>query len=615
MRKAALLVVLVAGLGPAVRGGEGGPPAPPAGLDLQKYIPVSEIRPGMVGIGKTTLEGTAISEFSATVRAVLKNVLGPKQDVILIQCHGAGLEQTGVIAGMSGSPVYLDGRLAGAVAFAFPWAKLPIAGVQPIEQMLAVTDEHPWAAAGSGAHQQAAAPTVTVPVAALGLAQLPAAPAGLGPGQGGPAGAEMQPIRTPVTVSGAPPRALERLQADLAAFGMTALQGGSAAGAAAPKGRLEAGAPLAIQFMRGDLDITAMGTITHIAGDRLYGFGHAMFGAGKADFPLMTGVAHVVIPSMASSFRLGMPSAEVGRLSWDESAAVFGRLRKDRAPMVPVAVTVHGPDAGQPRSFHYEMVRHRLLSPILSAVAAATGLEAHRALPEEHTVAYRVAVKAAGLEPVVQENLAVTPSGADAVATQARSLVGLLMNNPFRTYDVESVRIEARVEAGIRLAEVLEARALSNAVRPGTAVRVQVKVKPWRKDPEWLTIPVAVPADYPNGSYRLTFGGADDAVRQEMAENPARFRMRDAASLVRVLRYGLMRDRMYVRLEAPGEGIAVEAQELPDLPPSMRTILAESAPVQPAPVRRALVTERPMPYVLTGSAAVQVTVDRRAAVE
>lgn len=429
------------------------------------------------------------------------------------------------------------------------------------------------------------------------------------------AGLDMQPIRTPVIVSGASPRALKRLQDDLAAFGMTALQGGSAGGAPGPEGRLEAGAPLAIQFMRGDLEIAAMGTITHLAGDRLYGFGHAMFGAGKADYPLMTGVAHLVIPSLASSFRLGMPSKEVGRLSWDEFAAVFGRITPERAAMAPVVVTVRGPDAAEARTYRYEMVRHRMLSPLLAAVSALSSLEARRALPEEHTVSYRVSVKAAGLEPVVQENLAVSPGGGDAVAMLARSIVGLLSNNPFHRYAVESVEVEATIEAAARLAEVMEARVLANAVRPGAAVQAQVRIKPWRKDPQWLTIPVEVPADYPDGTYRLTFCGADDAARQEMAENPARFRVRDAEGLIRVLRYALARDRLYVRLEAPGEGLAIESRELPNLPPTMRAILSESAPVPPMPVRRTMVTARPMPHVLAGSATADVTVDRRAPTE
>jgi hypothetical protein len=186
------------------------------------------------------------------------------------------------------------------------------------------------------------------------------------------------------------------------------------------------------------------------------------------------------------------------------------------------------------------------------------------------------------------------------------------MNNPFENLGVESVEIEADVQATSRLAEIMDVQLLANAVRPGSQVLASVKIKPWREDARWLTVPVDVPADCPDGTYRLTICGADEALREEASENPARFRIRDTESLVRTLRYGLKRDRMYVRLEVPGEGIAIGPDELPNLPPSMRAILSEAAGDEVSAIRRARVTTRPSPYVLAGSVALQVTVDRHA---
>jgi hypothetical protein len=597
-------------------------------LDTKRYMPLSEIRPGMMGTGRTTLEGTEIVEFGVTVRAIARDVLGPNQDLMLVECRGAGLEETGVIAGMSGSPVYIDGRLIGAVAFSFPWGKLPIAGIQPIEQMLRVTDKHPWAypsrAVASAKAVEAGVVARYDPSEALRrrLASevgrscpVPAASLESGTMPQPFSEAEslrLQPIRTPVVVSGASQSALDRFRTELEPFGLVPIAGGGTDEQAAGDAKLAPGAPMGIVLMRGDLDIAGMGTITEIAGDRLYGFGHAMFGLGKADYPLTTGVAHLVIPSLRSSFRLGMPAEEVGRLTWDENSAVFGRISEARAPMVPVKVTINGPAPDAERQYDFEMVRHRMLSPLLAATAAFNSFEVHRQLPEEHTVAYRVRIDPAGHPPIIHENLVTSPSGAGYVTSQIRGVVGLLMNNPFENLDVTAVEVQARIEATSLLAEILDLQLLTHAVRPGATAHVRVRVRPWRREPRWLTVPVDIPADYPEGSYGVTVCGADEAVRQAMQENPARFRIRDLASLLRALRYDLKRDRMYVRLERPGDGLAIGDEELPNLPASMRSILSGSARAEVASMQSSRVTDRPVPYVLAGSGTVSITVDRNA---
>jgi len=568
-------------------------------LDLQRYMPLSEIEPGMTGVGKTTLEGSNIVEFQVKVLAILKN-FGPKRDLIVIRCSGAGLDESGVVAGMSGSPVYIKGRLIGAVAYAFPWGKLPLAGVQPIEQMLRVTDAFPWTPAHVAEAGRAPDPSLpSVPVAALGLADIR-----------GRDSCDMQPIRTPLMVSGLPSRAIERLRQDLASFGMVPMQGGAADHKLPPVARLEAGAPLAVTLLRGDIQVAAMGTITEIVGDRLYGFGHAMLGAGEANYPLAAGIAHVVVPSLMNSFRLGAPAREVGHVVWDEETAILGRLAQEPTPMVPIHVTVIGPGKAPDRTYACEMVHHRRLSPILAAAAAGGGLTATSELPQDHTVSYRIRVKPVGYDPIVRENLAVSPNADNFVENQVRSLVGLLMENPFRALKVESVDVQVTVEVVSRLAEIQEVRALRNTVRPGESLPVEVKVRPWRAAPEWLKVEVAVPADYPDGPCRLSLCGADDALRQEMREAPARFRPDDIDGLVGLMRRSERRDQLFIRLDAPGEGIAIGTDELPNLPGSMRTILSGSARRQVTGVRTPRVTMRPMPYVLQGSGDVEFTVNR-----
>jgi hypothetical protein len=584
-------------------------------LDLRRYMPVSEIEPGMTGIGKTTLEGNTIVEFQIKVRAVMKNS-GPKRDMIVVQCSGAGLEQTGVVAGMSGSPVFIGGRLIGAVAYSFPWCRLPLAGVQPIEQMLRVTEESVRAggeravasALGAGLATGRTTPDdmPSVPVAALGLPEVPAALAGRDTCQ-------MQPIRTPVMVSGISARGMERLRENLAPFGMVPMQGAEAGGKPPIEARLEAGAPMAIPLLRGDMRVTTMGTITEIVGDRLYAFGHPLFGFGEVDLPLMTGLGSVVIPTLMNSFRLGAPAQEVGRLVCDEETAVLGRLVKQRAPSVPITIKVLGPAKGHERTYRCDMIHHRLLSPRMVATAVGNGLTAESELPMDHTIKYRLTVKPVGREPIVRDNLAVSPGGDMYIETQARSLVTQIMDNQFAPMAVESVDLQATVEAVSHMAEIQEVRPLRNAVRPGEDVAIEMKIKPWRAEPVWTKVDVKVPADYPDGTCRVTLCGADDALRQEQREAPARFRPDDADSLLALLKREERRDQLFIRTEVPGAGLAIGREELPNLPGAMRTILADSAKRQVTPVAGALVTRIPVfGYVLPGGRTVEIAVNRKA---
>jgi len=600
---------LVVGLVWAMTAGAHGADAPQ--LDLKRYMPVAEIKPGMTGVGRTTLEATTIVEFQIEVLAVLKNY-GPKRDLIICRCSGAGLETSGVIAGMSGSPVTIDGRLIGAVAYAFPWSKVPIAGVQPIEQMLSVTDTLPWKAAGAGEAKVrpgtasgVADEVLTVPASALASADLPESFTERGAYQ-------MQPIRTPVMVSGVAPRAMARLGEHLEPFGMVPMQGGAAELDLPAAAKLEPGAPLAVAMVRGDIQMTTMGTITEIAGDRLYGFGHAMFGFGEANYPMMTGVAKVVIPSLMRSFRMGAPSREVGRLVWDEQTGILGRIGNDRAPLVPVTVKVRGPARGVERTFRCEMVHHRRLSPNFAATVAGSSLTAHADLPRDHTVAYRIRVKPRGRDPIVRDNLAVSPNGDIYVEAAVRSIVGQVMENRFQNLPLESVQVEVAIEPGSRLAEIEKSRALRNTVRPGGTVPVELKIRPWRQEPRWIKVDVTVPDDWPEGKYALVLCSADEALKQEALEAPVRFAPDDIESLLAHLARARRRDRLFIRLSAPGQGVAIGRDELPNLPETMRSVLVGSARRKVTGVTGSLVTTQPMDYVLSGGRRLEITVDRQA---
>jgi hypothetical protein len=615
-------------------------PAAGAELDAKRHMPLSEVRPGMTAVGHTTLKGTTITEFQVEILAVLPRY-GPKRALIIGRCSGAGLEESGVISGMSGSPVAVNGRIIGAVAYAFSWCKAPICGIQPIEQMLGLKERFdrrpgedktpkatasqqplrggslyppPWGRALAGwaagtetrrARERAAA-SVPVPASALASADLPADLAGRDVYR-------MEPIRAPVMVSGMPERALDALAADLAPYGLVPMAGGGAEHDLPEVTRLEPGAPLAVPLLRGDIQMTVMGTITDVVDNRIYAFGHSMFGLGEANYPMMTGVAHVVIPSLRTSFRMGAPVKEVGRLVWDEETGILGHVgEEERAPMVPVTVKVTGPGKGLERSYASEMVNSRDLSGMLAGSAVGTGIIANSELPLDHTVRYRVRVKPVGREALVRENLAVSPNGDSYVVAVVRHLVMNAVENPFENLDLESVEAEVHVEPGRRMAEIEKSRALRNRVRPGGTVPVELRIRPWREEPRWMTVDVPIPDDYPDGTYTVVVCGGDEALRQERQEVPARFDPDDLQGMLDLITRDVRRDRLYVRLERPGRGIAIGQEELPNLPASMRSVLTTSARRQVTPVQPTRVTTVPMDWVVTGGRKLTITVDRDA---
>jgi hypothetical protein len=313
-----------------------------------------------------------------------------------------------------------------------------------------------------------------------------------------------------------------------------------------------------------------------------------------------------------NSFRLGAAAREVGRLTWDEETGVLGAVGTGRAAMVPVTVKVAGPGKGRERIYKCEMVHHRILSPRLVAAVTGSALTAETELPLDHTITYRVTVKPVGRDPVVRDNVAVSPNGDAYLEGQVRSVVGLLMENPFNIMKVESVEVQAAVEVGSRLAEIEEARPLRNAVRPGDTVPIELKIRPWRAEPAWTTVEVKVPADFPEGTCRLYLCGADEALRQEQREVPVRFRPDDVDSLLATMQRGERRDQLFIRIEAPGAGLAIGQQELPNLPPTMRAVLADSSRRQVTGVTGALVTKQASPYILSGSRTVEIAVSRKA---
>jgi hypothetical protein len=315
----------------------------------------------MKGIGKTIFSGDRIEEFQVEVLGVLDNV-GPKQSVILARLSGGPLEHTGVLQGMSGSPVYIDGKLVGAVALAFTYAKDPIAGIRPIEEMVAPAPA-----------QTAPARRAAVDLGERDLLRLFPRPQPAMVGE-----ARLMDIATPISFSGFSRDTLETFAPQLRALGLQPAQGQVSSGAIPATlgnaANLKPGSMISVQLMSGDMTAGADGTVTHIDGNRIYAFGHRLLAVGSTALPFARSEVVALLPALNNSSKLTATKEWMGVISQDRDTFISGEL--GRLPdLTPFSIAVIRD--GQPvTTYQMRMVNDGLLSPLLIQMAVSSAIDA-----------------------------------------------------------------------------------------------------------------------------------------------------------------------------------------------------------------------------------------------
>lgn len=458
-------------------------------------MPVSEVRAGMRGYGKTVFKGDTIERFEIEVLDVMRNNF-PRQDQILIRCYGPVCEKANVIAGMSGSPIYIDDKVIGALAYAWGFEKEAIAGVTPIEVMLADARLPREIAEGGGAGGDCPSSL-----------SAEAATQGAWAGKTGTPGL-YHPIETPLLVSGLPGRSLAHLQDFLAPYGIVPMQGASGTGVpGAPRpgpAPFLPGAAIGVQLIRGDLDATAIGTVSYVEGDTIVAFGHPFFNGGEHTLPMMTAWIHGVLPSLSRSFKFGSPAHEVGALVRDCNTSIVGVLGR-RAPMIPVTVTIRNERTGRRETYSFEVLRHRQLSAGLLASVVDGAMEVTESAMGDATIGYRVKAEFEKYGAVEMEDT----YGASGTPT-GRILSDLfgLMSSPFEEVPLLGLTVEATVQHESRRASITTAWLACDEAKPGETVQILVKVRPAHQPETVQRLCFAVPADLQNCDLDLTIAGA-----------------------------------------------------------------------------------------------------------
>lgn len=549
MARVAALVVL--GLSTAAWG------APP-------ILTFDEVRAGMRGTGRTVFAGTVVTSFDVEILGKLPDI-GPGQNMILARCSGGPLAETGVLAGMSGSPVSIDGRLVGAVAYSWGFAKDAIAGITPIEEMLALTEtpadgRRAWAGpADRDRLTSLALPPELSDFFRRRVAALV------------PNSAALQPIPLPLAISGVGAAALRAVEPQLSGAGFLPLQVGGGGKVHGPAPRPEPGSAIGLKLVRGDIEMTATGTVTWIEGDQLLAFGHPLFGLGRIDLPLTAASVEALLPSLAQSAKIATPLGELGAVRQDRAAGLLARLGATPS-MIPVRLTLRGADGRESR-FAFDVAADPLLAPLLLYVSVNGILATRERLVGSVTVrlAEGSVIQIIDGDDVAVDNVFTGPTATLYGTGIAAYILHLLLNNVWTPPRVEGVNLILEYDTEPRVAQLRRASLSRYRARPGDAVLASVVLKPYRGPDIVLTREVTIPDDQPPGVVTLLVGGAEAAsTADEDRELPLPENLEQLVRLINQLRRN---DQVYLLGVAEDSGVLLGGARLPGLPPSASRVL------------------------------------------
>lgn len=477
-----------------------------------------EVTPGLKGTGYTVVQGTKVEPFDVEILGVLEEA-GPGGDLLLVRVDGDAIERTGgIAAGMSGSPVLVEGRLLGAIGYGFELSDHRIGLVTPAEEMRAVLELARKAANADAATTWAESPALPERVhvvASRDEARRVAAQVGADEWVAAP-------VATPLVVSGLGGRAMSRLKGALSRFDLIPVQGGSGASNDSEEAPFEAGSALGVQLMRGDIEVTAIGTVTAVDESGVFiAFGHPLMHRGDVRYFTTGAYILYTVPSISIPFKLAIPLAPVGTITQDRGAAVAGHLGS-LPPAVELEVRVLDTDRSEPTSLKAEIVRDEALFSTLAVIGALEGID--RSLDRIGGGTSRVSFRIEGSgipELLSRENMFY--SAADVAAASLSEFweaLELIEGNEFASPGLTRVELSVEVEAARRTASIEEARPAKRRVAPGSVVDVHVRLRPYRQDPVQLVVPMSIPEEIGEGPLTVSVRAGGDG---SVAEVPTSF--------------------------------------------------------------------------------------------
>jgi hypothetical protein len=571
-----------------------------------EIFPLSQVKPGMKGEGFTIFAGDQIEKFDLVVLGVMPNFLGPKESIILVQLLGPKVEHTGVVAGMSGSPIYFEGKLAGALSLKLGiFAKEPIAGVTPIENMLSLPKgQLPGTILAQG--QQGA-----LGVEAVSTAQQIEMPTDWTSRLGVPGGSFLKPIDTPLVFSGFNAAAIRQYARELAQFGMAATQGGTTD--ARPDDRdIKPGDMVSAVLMEGDMSLNASCTVTMIVDGRIYVCGHPLFGFGPVQLPMARGRVVTTLSSDLDSTKIVNVGGTIGAFDQDRITAVMGHL--GTAPgLIPIDMTVVTAAGDQHRAFR--MISNPKITPILIGIAALNGLVQNSVYGEGTTLRLTGAIDIAGHSSVTLENL-FTPTDSFApdggsVAAAVQSVFQRIFSNPYETAKIEKVTLRMEALPDRRQTTIEGAWLDKLEAAPGDTVNVKVQLRPYRGSPVIRDMQVTIPPQAVRGTILQVLASDSGTLNRMNIVSGSQGRLQNLEQLVSVLNRERRNNRLYVTLLGPSPTMVVQDKVMPNVPASQINLLDQrGGPASSLVVRQSAAGEWsvPLEQVVQGSSSITIRI-------
>jgi hypothetical protein len=547
---------------------------------VTKFFPLSEVKRGMKGVAYTVFEGVNPEPMQVEILGLLKDALGPGQDMILARLHGDKPEYTGVVAGMSGSPVYIDGRLVGALSYRIgQFSKEPIAGITPIESMLQVRDGN--GAAGVGMQRAGEERTNA------GVLRSAQDDKGFSEGEQQWKGdsfarheqPEIRAMETPLVFGGFSQEAVERFGDRFRAMGLTPVAGlGGADPTAVQPEPLVPGSAVSAVLVRGDLSMAGTCTVTYVDPKRLLACGHPITQYGPVDMPMTKAEVLASLASPLNAFKIINTTETVGAFTEDRASAIMGQFGL-KARMIPVVVEVVPPPGadkakGVAKTLHFEVLDNRQLTPSTMLVSVYQSLQTNNTAAEEMSYRLTGEIGVKGFSPVRMQGMMAQNELFPGTINAA-----LLVNDRFSK--VYSNALEQPVVTGLtlkveaipaRMTAVLESARLSRIdAHAGDEIEVEATLHPYQAEVRMVRVKVKLPAELTPGTMRVIV--SDGTTVDRLTTRTGAQQQVGLADTVAAMNRMHANDRVYVTLLDHATQAVLEGEALPGVPLSMANVL------------------------------------------
>ena len=572
-----------------------------ADIDKTRYITIDEITPGMDAVCLTVYKGIEIEKFNFKVIDVVRDIM-PGRNAILVMGTDERFIHTGPVAGCSGSPVYINNRLAGALAFAWIFSKDPLYGVTPIEEMLQVGTD-------TSAKKISFAPKLDYSKP-INLKTAYSQTIDFRSNKPQISGISMLPCPIATTL---PQSSFSDFTDTFESVGLIPVSGGAS-------GRLSEytdvqmrpGGILTLPLVYGDIELSVIGTITDVVDGRVYALGHSFLGEGPIDIPMATGYVHTVVANIVRSFKFSQPIDIKGALYADQSTAIVGTIGK-KAATIPMRLTVERFDDDKVRHYNCQVVSHRFFTPLMAGMCLSGTAKMFGQLPADHSVQYKTRIGIEGYEPVCLENFSSFAELEDCLSDSIGAL-SLIMNNPYHRPAISSLDFEIKILPKAAVSHIWSFDVSDTTVKPGQTITASVTLESYLAGHKNYKTRITIPDNIPPGQYKLLLGGTEDYMNFTTKAAPYRYIPENLPSLISIINNvaNTKRNNLHILLALPDGGIAIESAELPELPLSKTLLLNdEKRSILTKPATQWLEKTIPVDTIVLDSRSLDIVVEKQ----